>query len=295
LFGVVPVIATRDRVADAYGILVSTEQMLRVATTAVAGVLVTATGAENALWIDAAGYVISAGLIAFVPRSLRAAVPEDRRQARITDDIVEGLKYVRRHPVIWPLTVTGLGVGLVSGAVNGLIVVYGVRQLGLTSNDARLAWLFTALAVGGLLAGLALPVLSWRFNPVLITLMGLVAATALLIGLALQAGFIPAMFLLTGWGGVSTLIVYNGIRLRQQLSPDRLQGRVNLTARMITIGAIPLGAIVAGTLADQLGVAKALLIMTVLLVGTAGYAWTSPLSRVHRDYLTRLQADAELD
>ncbi|MGH3695712.1 MAG: hypothetical protein ACRDRX_17270 [Pseudonocardiaceae bacterium] len=43
---------------------------------------------------------------------------------------------MRRHRLIWPLTATGLGVGLSSGAVLGLLVVYGVRQLGLAEDDA---------------------------------------------------------------------------------------------------------------------------------------------------------------
>jgi hypothetical protein len=36
------------------------------------------------------------------------------------------------------------------------------------------------------------------------------------------------------WGSASTLVIINRIALRQQLTPDRLQGRVNVTARMIT-------------------------------------------------------------
>ncbi len=294
LFGALPAIVGRDRVAGAYGIFISTSQVLQVSATAAAGVLIATVGAQHALWIDAGGYLLSAVMIYLVPRNLRATVAADaHRPAGLVADIGEGLRFVRRHPIIWPLTATGLGSGLAGGAVTGLIVIYGVRQLGLADDDARLGWLFTALAVGGLAGGLALPVLSRRVNQPLITLVGLTISVALLISLALQASVVAALVLLGGWGATSTLIIANGITLRQQLTPDRLQGRVNVTARMIAAGGVPLGAAIAGVLADQLDVRAALLVMMTVLVGAAVYAWSSSLRRVDRTTIARMQDEAE--
>ena len=157
LFGALPAIVGRDRVVSAYSIFLSTSQVLQVSATAVAGVLIAVIGARNALWIDAVGYTLSAVLIGLVPRSLSGTRTPAAKPAWLSAEIREGLRYVRSHPVIWPLTASGLGSALADGALLGLIVVYGVRQLGLAADDARLGWLFTALALGGLAAALALP------------------------------------------------------------------------------------------------------------------------------------------
>ncbi len=62
----------------------------------------------------------------------------------ILGDIGEGLRFIRDHELIRPLTLLGLGNSLTGGAVLGLLVVYGVRQLGLADDYARLGWLFSA-------------------------------------------------------------------------------------------------------------------------------------------------------
>ncbi|MGE3288402.1 MAG: MFS transporter [Dehalococcoidia bacterium] len=292
LFGALPTIVGRQRVAAAYGVFVSTSQFLQVVATAVAGVLIAAIGAQNALWIDAASYAVSAVTIALVPAALRRAAAPGR-PARLVTEIAEGLRYVRRHPVIWPLTSAGLGAGLVNGAVTGLVVVYGVRQLGLPDDDVRLGWLFTALAAGGLVAGLALPLLSRRVNPPRLTLLGLSAMVVLLVALSPTSLLVGGLVLLTAWGAASTLVIANGIALRQQLAPDRLQGRVNVTARMIAAGGIPAGSAIGGLLADQTSVPTALAVMTVGMALTAAYAWSSPLRRIEAGTIARMAEEAD--
>jgi hypothetical protein len=54
--------------------------------------------------------------------------------------------------------------------VSGLLVVYAVRALGLSTNDARIGLLFTAGALGSLLASLLLPQATRRFPVGWITL-----------------------------------------------------------------------------------------------------------------------------
>jgi hypothetical protein len=48
--------------------------------------------------------------------------------------------------------------------------------------------------------------------------------------------------------------------LRQAVTPDRLQGRVNATMRVIALGAAPIGALLAGLLGGTLGLRPTLAI-----------------------------------
>jgi hypothetical protein len=60
--------------------------------------------------------------------------------------------------------------------------------------------------------------------------------------------------------------VYNAnqITIRQQLTPDELQGRVNATVRTIGMGIIPVGSTLAGILGVRLGLAPAIAVGGVI-------------------------------
>jgi MFS family permease len=75
---------------------------------------------------------------------------------------------------------------------------------------------------------------------------------------------------------VFTLIT---ITLRQQLTPDGLSSRVNTTARMLAVGAQPLGALIGGLLVSAIGVRETLLVMAAGVLGSAVLGWLSPVRR----------------
>jgi MFS family permease len=62
-------------------------------------------------------------------------------------------------------------------------------------------------------------------------------------------------------------VVYNVIfgSLRQQLIPDRLLGRVNSAYSLCTYGAVPLGALLGGALADRFGLPAPFLVAGILI------------------------------
>jgi hypothetical protein len=64
------------------------------------------------------------------------------------------------------------------------------------------------------------------------------------------------------------------------LSPDDLQGWVNVTARMIAWGTAPFGATAAGILTEAFDVRTAYLVMVVPVAVAAVAAWRSPLRRL---------------
>jgi predicted MFS family arabinose efflux permease len=69
----------------------------------------------------------------------------------------------------------------------------------------------------------------------------------------------------------------NQFSLRQATTPLRLQGRVNATMRTIIRGAVPLGAVAGGALAERLGL-RGVMLLSVLGVPLAFLAiWCSPV------------------
>nr|WP_237536237.1 MFS transporter [Streptomyces sp. SID3343] len=201
------------------------------------------------------------------------SVSESRR---IRAEIAEGLAFIRTHPLVRPLTLLGIGIGnsLGSGAVLGLVVVVAVRRLGLDTHGGALGLVFAAAALGSLAAGLLLSRLQARIPVGRITLGALAANWLLLLAWAQSTHVGPALFALAGRQFTNSLVSLNGIVVRQQVTPDRLQARVNTTARMIAWGGQPVGAALAGVLADSAGTRVALLVVGsgVLVSLAAGLA-----------------------
>jgi MFS family permease len=153
------------------------------------------------------------------------------------------------------------------------------RALGLDRSDGRLGLLYTAGAAGSLLASLLLPWLGRRLGPTRLTLAALTTNLAALATLALVSALPAAPALLFVWQGTYMLVIVNGITLRQQVIPDHLQGRVNVTARMIAWGGTPFGAALGGLIAQLAGIRVAYLVMAAGVAASPTLGWASPTLR----------------
>jgi predicted MFS family arabinose efflux permease len=76
-------------------------------------------------------------------------------------------------------------------------------------------------------------------------------------------------------------VVLCAITLRQKVTPDRLQSRVNTAARMLSFGAgWPTGALLGGVVSEASGPRTAMVFASALVVAAAVGAWLSPLRRL---------------
>jgi hypothetical protein len=126
-------------------------------------------------------------------------------------------------------------------------------------------------------ASLALPVLNRRFAPGPITLVGLVLTFGFLVGVALAPTYLAGLVAVALWEACAELVIINGIALRQMVTPDHLQSRVNVAGRMIAWGGTPFGAAVGGVIAQVGGVRLAYLVMAGVLAALCVLGWWSPL------------------
>lgn len=294
-FGALPALVGRERIVEANSALWSIFTIIGIVGPALGGLLAAAIGAAAAISLDAVSFVLSALLLALVPGAFNVARPAPPTAGsllrRTLEDIREGIHYLWRQRLVRALTLLGFGHSLTGGAVTGLLVVYGVQALELGEQDARLGWLYTAGAVGALSAGLLLPRLKRRYGVGPITLAGLLANLALLIGLALAPTLAVGLALLLLWNATYLLVIINGIALRQQVTPDHLQSRVNTTARMIAWGGAPFGAALGGLVAEAADIRTAYLVMALGVALSAVIGWFSPLRE--RELPTAAAADAD--
>jgi MFS family permease len=264
----------RSRITRANSVIWTTEIVLEIAAPAAAGLLAALADPSLVLAADAATYLASAALLAGIRTPLDTGPTVARR---LTAEIAEGLRYLWRTPVLRTLTAAGFGLNVAVGGVLGLLVVHADRALGLTPEDKRLGLLYAAGAVGALVAAVILPRVSRWAGQGMVSLGGLVLFVAGVVGLAGTSTFILALGAWWIWSVARLAVNANGITVRQLLTPDELQGRVNTTGRMLAWGGTPFGALLGGLSADAYGVRVAYLLLAVPAALSVALVYTSPV------------------
>ncbi|GIF46340.1 putative MFS family arabinose efflux permease [Asanoa ferruginea] len=264
----------RSRVTRANSVIWTTEIVLEIAAPAAAGLLAALADPSLVLAADAATYLASAVLLAGIRTPLDTGPTVARK---LTAEIAEGLRYLWRTPVLRTLTAAGFGLNVGVGGVLGLLVVHADQALGLSSEDKRLGLLYAAGAVGALVAAVILPRVSRWAGQGLVSLGGLVLFVAAVVGLAGTSTFILALGVWWIWSVARLAVNANGITVRQLLTPDELQGRVNTTGRMLAWGGTPFGALLGGLSADAYGVRTAYLLLAVPAALSIVLVYASPV------------------
>jgi MFS family permease len=152
-----------------------------------------------------------------------------------------------------------------SNLTYALFVVYAVRSLHLSAALVGVA--FMGGGIGWLLGSLSSNRLGRRLGVGPTTMLGMACTgpSLLLVPLA-PKGFALAFLIASGILGGFGAVVYNiqQVSLRQWITPERMQGRMNAVMRFLVWGTIPLGSLTGGALASTIGIRQA------LFVGAAG-------------------------
>jgi MFS family permease len=271
-----PSLVDRTQIVDGNSKLEASRAVAQVAGPGLTGVLVRLIGAPALIAVDALSFLLSA---LFIGRIRTPDVVPDRTARRpLRTEIAEGLSFVIRHPLLRRM-VACTGLANLAGSITGaLLVLYAIRELGLTESVVGLV--FSAGAVGGLVgavtaARIARVVGEGRTIP-------LAALTFAAAGLTVPLASLgaPVPLLLGGWFLESfAVIVYNvtQVSFRQRLCPPGLLGRMNASVRIIVFGTMPVGGFLGGVLGTWLGVVPALSIAVAVAFLAAVPVLLSPL------------------
>jgi len=283
-FGTLPALVGRADLPVAASLIASSGQVAVLCAPTIGAALLTVMSPPYALGFDAASYLVSALLLLSIRRPFARAQPEPDR-LRIRADIGEGLRFLWQHPVIRTMTLAVFCVCLGWGGTFALLVVYANRALHLTRVDVRLGLLYSAGELGGLLAAAAVPVLIKRLaiGPLTAAFLAVNAAALAFLAAAPSYGWALVAFFFCELSFL--VVITTGITLRQMLTPDHLQARVNTTGRMIAGAGLPVGAALGGFLAESLPIRMTLALLAISAVAGAGLAgWSClgsrPLSAV---------------
>lgn len=248
-FAAIPSLVGREELVAANGRIQASFATAAILGPLVGGALLFFVSVEDLLYVDAATYLISAVTLSLVRRPFNA--PGTRARTTIRADILEGLRYVLRHPVLRNISAMMALINLVSATVFAQLVLFA--KVRFAASDSEIGALFAAGGVGVVLCSLAAGPLRARFSFGNVALGALMTSGVATIGLAFAPTFGAAVVLAATTAGLSTLFNINTGSLRQAIVPGRLLGRILSVAMVLAWSASPLGALAGGVIVERTG------------------------------------------
>jgi len=227
---------------------------------ALAGFLIQLVGAARAVTVDATSFFVSVLSLWWIRRPEPAPKPASGAgRSGFFAEMLEGIRFVLGNQTISRIAGSTATSNLGGNIVFAVYLIFAYRFLHLTPGVIGVV--FAAGAIGGLLGALSASWIAARIGigPTLFVSITASALSLILVPLA-QYGFaIPlliASFFIGSW--VNPVYNINQVSLRQAITPDRVQGRMNATVRTIIWGTIPIGAVIGGILGTVYGVLPAI-------------------------------------
>jgi len=300
-----PSLVGREHLVDANAKLQITAAPAQLGGPGIGGVVIAAASAPYAILVDIASFLASASFVLRIRRHEEPVAHHARPRASMRTELMEGLRYVLASRYLRPIAACTAARNFFAAVGYAILIVYTVRSLGLSTGliGVIIACGNFGYVIGALTARRTTARLG--IGRAIVASAAVVGASVILIPLSPHAFPVPLIvvgLILYSYGGVVFNITQ--ISLRQAITPDRLQGRMNSVMRFILWGAIPLGALLGGVLATTIG------LRATLWVSGAGVAasWLpvffspvrsltavpeiSPLEHADRSGLATVAADA---
>ncbi len=248
----VPELVDRANLREANSALQASGSVARLAGPGIGGLLIQFVGAARAVSIDAASFVVSFLSLLWMGRD--TSTPRQRVSAGMWRELREGFAHVFAHPVLRAMIVTFGFVILFGHVTEPNLYPFAYSNLHLT--PATLGWLLSIEGVAAVVGAFLTPRVTANFPAgwilaltgagtgaafVVISFAGAGPTIAILVGGLLLNGLLDPMNNVTQWS------------LRQLLTPDHLQGRMNSIFRTVYWGAWPLGNLIGGYVGSLIG------------------------------------------
>jgi MFS family permease len=255
-----PALIEREHLVDGNSKLQLTVSVAQVAGPSMSGGLIAAITAPYAIVVDAASFVVST--LFMVRMRHREHVPEraaGESHPKMWPQVKEGLAWVlgnRQLRAIAGCTGTSNFFGTM---LFSIFVLYAVRTLHLSAVEVGAV--FAVGSIGSIGGALVANRVQRRIGvgPAIVTYAVLFSSAGIAFPLAPRSFPLPLLMagnLVFGFGGVAYNITQ--VSLRQAITPERLQGRMNAAMRWVVWGTIPLGTLIGGAIGQTVGLRAAL-------------------------------------
>ncbi|HEU5226747.1 MAG TPA: MFS transporter [Ktedonobacteraceae bacterium] len=243
-FAAIPTLVNQDDLVTANGRIQASYSAASVIGPLVAGALVAIMPISGLMTFDAGSFLISALTLGLIKKSFNASSDTDEQRKSIGHDVIEGLRYVLKHPVLRNISLMMALVNFVGTTVGSQLVLFAKEQL--QANDTQVSLLFSAGSIGIVVLALAAGPLRKHFSFSKVALSALMLEGLLTIALAFMHWYWIALGFWALIAGAGILFNINTSSLRQAIVPNHMLGRVMSIAGVLAWSAIPLGSLLGG-------------------------------------------------
>jgi MFS family permease len=238
----VPLMVPREFVGGAIGLNSVAFNAPSVVGPPLAGLLIAGIGVAPCFLVNAATTLAVLAALTF----MKPAPPSSRRRGNVVEAIVEGVRFLIRHPVLRWVVLLLVVTSLTIRPYNFLLPAYALHVV--HTDALGLGWLMAASGAGAI-GGAFFTAASGDDRRGIIWAVSAVAAGAgvAALGLTSHVGLAAAIL---GIVGLATLsFIGSSNILLQTLAPDEMRGRVVSVYSMILLGLVPLGSLIVGSIA----------------------------------------------
>ncbi|HKF36696.1 MAG TPA: MFS transporter [Ktedonobacteraceae bacterium] len=280
-FAAVPSLVRQEDFVTANGRLQAGYSIAKVGGSLLGGLLILVIPLPMLLLIDALSFLVSAGSLVLITTSFHTAPDGKQAPTSVRQNIVEGLRYVLKHPILSWITLLLLLVNFILPTANAQLVLFARHWF--AASDTQVGLLYAGGSLGTVVCSLVAGRFRKRWT------LGTLALGALM-----MEGVVTALTAVTHWywvllllwalrGGADVLFTISTYSLAQTAVPKQLLGRVITVVRVLTWSTASLGALLGGFAIErihQIGLVYA--VIGLLICGITLPFFLTPLGQTER-------------
>jgi MFS family permease len=242
----VPDLVPRGMVASAVALNSVAFNVARAVGPAIGGFLIVVAGPEVAFALNALSYL---GVIVVLIVLAREMPTPDREETSMVNAIALGVRFARFTPAFRKVLTLAAMFAMTSAVVQS-ILPNRTEELG--GDAGTYGLLLGAMGLGALAGGFSRQFVASRLGASALPAgVGLFGISGTFLGLAGSVELAVVALLVAGMAWVWTLATLNATA--QMMSPEWVRGRAMSLYTLSFVGVLPLGSILAGAIAEQIG------------------------------------------
>jgi MFS family permease len=280
-FAAIPSLVHQEELVTANGRIQAGYSVAKVLGPLLGGLSIVVVPLSMLFFIDAASFLLSAGSLLVIRTSFQSTSDEQKPPTSLRQNIVEGLRYVLKHPILSWITLLLLLVNFILPTSSAQLVLFARQWF--AASDLQIGWLYAGGSLGTVVFSLMARHFHRRWS------LGTIALGALM-----MEGGLTALTALSHWywillllwalrGGADILFLIHAYSLTQTAVPHQLLGRVITVTRVLTWSTASLGALLGGFVITQTNrVDLIYAVVGLLILGIAFTFFFTPLRHSER-------------
>ncbi len=243
-FAAVPSLVDKAELVTANGRVQAGYSTAKIVGPLLGGLLIVVIPLPLLLLIDAASFVFSAGSLVLITTSFNRPTEAKPAQTNLLQDVLEGIRYVLRHPILSRITLLLLMVNFILPTTGAQLVLFAKQWF--AASDTQVGLLYAGGSLGTVIFAFAIGRLQRRSSLGTLALVALLLEGACIAIAPLSHWYWGLLMLWIVRGGADVSFTITTYSIAQTSVPDKLLSRVITVIRVLTWSTASVGALLGG-------------------------------------------------